>query len=71
LLKIDLSKNQVTTEFKGHADWVLTSAVNPDQTKVATGAHDGEIKIWNLVDGTLINSWIAQPPLSGTAKTKP
>lgn len=71
LLKIDLSKNQVTTQFKGHEDWVLTAAVSSDQTRVATGAHDGEIKIWNLVDGALINSWIAQPPVQEAAKTEP
>lgn len=61
LVKVDLTTNQVATEFKGHADWVLCSAVHKEHTKVATGSHDGEIRVWNLADGTLISSWVAQP----------
>ena len=62
LVKVDLGKNQITTEFKGHGDWVLCSAVHPDQSKVVTGSHDGEIRVWNLADGTLLSHWLAQPP---------
>ena len=62
LVKIDLGKNQVATEFKGHADWVLCSAVDAGQSKVVTGSHDGEIRVWNLADGTLLSRWLAQPP---------
>ena len=62
LVKIDLAKNQVATEFKGHADWVLCSAVDAGQSKVVTGSHDGEIRVWNLADGTLLSRWLAQPP---------
>jgi WD40 repeat protein len=69
LVKVDLTKNQVATEFKGHADWVLCSAVQSDHTKVATGSHDGEIRVWNLADGTLVSSWLAQPTGAGKVKT--
>jgi WD40 repeat protein len=69
LVKVDLTKNQVATEFKGHADWVLCSAVHSDHTKVATGSHDGEIRVWNLADGTLVSSWLAQPTGAEEVKT--
>lgn len=69
LVKVDLGKNQITTEFKGHGDWVLCSAVHPDQSKVVTGSHDGEIRVWNLADGTLLSHWFAQPTAASGAKT--
>ena len=62
LVKIDLGKNQISTEFKGHADWVLCSAVDAGQSKVVTGSHDGEIRVWNLAEGSLLSRWLAQPP---------
>ena len=69
LVKLDLNKNQIVTDFKGHSDWVLCSAVHADHTKVATGSYDGEIRIWNLSDGTLVSSWLAQPTAAGKVKT--
>ena len=65
LIKIDLTKNQIATQFQGHTDWVLCSAVHSDQTQVATGSHDGEIRVWNVADGTLLSSWLAQPTAAG------
>lgn len=61
LLKVDIAKDQVQTEFKGHHDWVLSVALSPDQTTVASGSYDGEIRLWNVNDGTAITDWIAQP----------
>lgn len=69
LVKLDLNKNQIVTDFKGHSDWVLCSAVHADHTKVATGSYDGEIRVWNLSDGTLVSSWLAQPTAAGKVKT--
>lgn len=77
LVKVDLTSNQVAAEFTGHADWVLCSAVHPGHAKVATGSHDGEIRIWNLADGTLVSNWVAQPAIpsganaNADAKTDP
>ena len=61
LLKIDLQQNKIATEFKGHEDWVLCSALDSAQTRVVTGAHDGEIRVWNVTDGTLLSRWPARP----------
>ncbi len=69
LVKVDLTKNQVAADFNGHTDWVLCSAVHSDHTKVATGSYDGEIRVWNLSDGTLVSSWLAQPTGASAFKT--
>lgn len=61
LLKIDVAKDNVLTEFKGHSDWVLSAALSPDQTMIASGSYDGEIRLWNASDGSALKSWNAQP----------
>ena len=61
LLRIDVTKDSVLTEFKGHTDWVLAATVSPDHSMIASGAHDGEIRLWNTSDAALLKSWIARP----------
>ena len=61
LLQIDIAKNNVRQEFKGHDDWVLSAALNTDQTRIASGGYDGEVRVWNAADGSLIHSFNAQP----------
>lgn len=61
LLKIDIAKDQVVQEFKGHTDWVLSVAINPDQSHIATGSYDGEIRLWDAAAGTTIKQWFAKP----------
>ena len=61
LLKIDVAKDSVLTEFKGHTDWVLSATLSPDQSMIASGSHNGEIRLWNASDAALLKSWIAQP----------
>ncbi|MDG2221145.1 MAG: hypothetical protein P8L85_07190 [Rubripirellula sp.] len=59
LVKVDSAKNTVTGELTGHADWVLTVAMNRDQSLVVTGASDGEIRLWNVSSGKLLANWDA------------
>lgn len=67
LLRIDLNSNAIAREFKGHSDWVLTSCCPPNLSVdalpsiVASGAFDGEVRIWNGADAATIRSWIAKP----------
>ncbi len=61
ILKVDVAKDQVLTELTGHDDWVLSVALSPDQSVVASGAYDGEIRLWNASDGKALKHWIAQP----------
>ncbi len=67
LLRIDLGKNQVAQEFKGHSDWVLSASYKLPLTGDATSGHlasgsfSGEVCIWNLTDAAIIRQWIAKP----------
>jgi len=61
LLTVDLAKNQVSQELKGHSDWVLSAAWHPQQARLVSGGFDGEVRFWNAKDGQLIQSWLAKP----------
>ena len=61
LRSIDLTKNAVSLTFKGHADWPVAIAVHPASGRIASGALDGEVRVWNSGDGSLVKSWIARP----------
>ncbi len=61
LVAIDLGKNQVSQELKGHRDWVLSAASHPQQARLVSGGFDGEVRFWNAEDGQLIQSWLAKP----------
>jgi mono/diheme cytochrome c family protein len=47
--------------LQGHADWVYSFAISPDSKSLASGSWDGEVRLWNLVDGKLIKTIIAAP----------
>lgn len=61
LKRFDLESNTVAQAYEGHADWVLSAAMPGDATRVAGGAFDGEVKLWNVADATLVQSWLAKP----------
>jgi WD40 repeat protein len=47
--------------LSGHTDWVYAVAVSPDGTLVASGAWNGEVKIWKVPDGTLVKEYNGSP----------
>lgn len=47
--------------LSGHTDWVYSLAQSADGKRLATGAWNGEIHIWNLEDGKSLRSFIAVP----------
>lgn len=65
LLRVDLSNNTVAQEYTGHSDWVLTACYQPTSTGdiryIASGAFDGEVRIWNIADAAIVRQWIAKP----------
>lgn len=72
LLRVDLASNSIVQEFTGHADWVLSATLRSSEggpvgaegqegTIVVSGAFDGELRLWNISDGSLSQSWIAKP----------
>lgn len=42
--------------LRGHRDWVWAVAAHPSQQVVATGAFDGDVRIWSATDGTLLST---------------
>ncbi|MFK8111229.1 MAG: c-type cytochrome domain-containing protein [Rubripirellula sp.] len=67
LLRIDLGNNQILQECKGHTDWVLCAARATDVSGKASdgllfsGSFDGEVRVWDIADGSLVRGWIAKP----------
>ena len=48
-------------EMSGHQDWIYTLTLSRATKRLATGAHDGEVRVWDTQDGTLIESFMAAP----------
>lgn len=67
LLRVDLSNNTVAQAYTGHGDWVLTASYQPttlgddNGRYIASGSFDGEVRLWNIADATLVRQWIAKP----------
>lgn len=47
--------------FAGHSDWVYTLAVHTDSRRLATGCYDGQVRVWNLDDGSEVTTFTAAP----------
>ena len=61
LRRINLSDNKVVLSLAGYQDWVLSAAMHTGTNQVAGGALNGEIRLWNATDGTIVRNWIAKP----------
>jgi WD40 repeat protein len=48
-------------ELTGAKDWILSTAFHGDAKRLAGGAFDGQVYIWNAEDGKLITSFYAAP----------
>ena len=49
--------------FGGHKDWIYSLAIDSARRRLATGAFDGEVRLWNLESGDLIRAFYAAPGL--------
>lgn len=47
--------------YPGHTDWVYSVAVHAASKRLASGSHDGEIRIWNIDDAKGLVTFIAAP----------
>ncbi|MBM3834995.1 MAG: hypothetical protein FJ403_17320 [Verrucomicrobia bacterium] len=47
--------------YSGHKDWVHALDYHPGANRLASGSHDGEVRIWNTEDGTLLKTFVAAP----------
>lgn len=64
----DSDRGQVR-QFDGQTDWVYSVAVHSATKRVASGAYNGQVVVWNLDDGKPIASFVAAPNFAAaTAK---
>ncbi len=55
----DVSTGQQTAEFKGHTKGLVSVAISPDGTKLATGSFDKTAKLWDIPTGQILWTTIA------------
>ncbi len=51
-------------KFGPHNDWVYAASYHAATKRVASGSHDGEVRLWNYDDGKELGKFIAAPGLS-------
>jgi WD40 repeat protein len=56
-------KRQLIRKFEGHGDRVYALAISPVSGWLASGDHQGEVRVWNLEDGSLLLRFLAAPGL--------
>jgi len=47
--------------LSGHTDQVFSVALSPDGNLVASGAYNGEVRIWKVADGAMLKTFNAAP----------
>jgi WD40 repeat protein len=57
----NLEDGSLVRSFEGHRDWVYALAVHEATGRLASGSHDGEVRIWNAATGELLLSFIGSP----------
>jgi WD40 repeat protein len=58
-----LDDRSLVRTLEGHTDWVYALAADSKGSILASGSHDGEVRLWNLADGALFKSFKAAPGL--------
>ena len=57
----NLTNGQQVRQFGSHNDWVYSVDYNAATKRVASGSHDGEVRIWNAEDGKELVKFTAAP----------
>ena len=59
--QFEVKENKEVHQFKGHADWPLSVDFHPATERIASGAYDGEVRIWAPSQTDAIVSFSAAP----------
>jgi len=63
----DVESRKMTRTFEAHADAVHSLAFHAATMRVASGSHDGEVRVWNAGDGALLVKLMAAPAVGQAA----
>ena len=59
----DGETGKLIREFSGHTDWVFAVAVHAPGQRIASGAFDGEVRVWDVATGDCKTIFKAAPGL--------
>jgi mono/diheme cytochrome c family protein len=66
----NLTNGSEVKKFGPHNDWVYAASYHAPSKRVASGSHDGEVRIWNYDDGKEITKFTAAPGHSAPLAAK-
>ena len=66
----NLTNGAQVKQFGPHDDWVYAASYHAASKRVASGSHDGQVRIWNYDDGKELIKFIAAPGLSQPVAAK-
>ena len=59
--QFDVKENKEVQQFKGHSDWPLSVDFHAATARIASGAYDGEVRIWAPDQTDAVVSFSASP----------
>jgi predicted nucleic acid-binding Zn-ribbon protein len=59
-----IANGKAVKAYSGHADWVYALARHAESKRIATGAYDGTIRIWDENEAKVLKEWKAAPGLA-------
>ena len=66
----NLTNGAQVKQFGPHDDWVYAASYHAASKRVASGSHDGQVRIWNYDDGKELLKFIAAPGLNQPVAAK-
>ena len=71
----NVAEKKLEDTFKGHKNWVLSTAFTPDGKNIITGGYDNRVNVWGSDTGVLLKSYpghksaVWSVSISGDSKT--
>ena len=66
--EFDLAALKEVRAYAGHRDWVYALDAEPAANRLATGAYDGEVRIWDTTTGACLAIFKAAPGYAAKVK---